>query len=118
MEHGNLNVTFDEKTKAQEEDRLFEFMSERRALPEYRDKKVTIDYFFSDDKVVYRITDMGDGFDYSDIMDRVKNEVNQQELSHGRGIIMTRAVFDKLEYNSKGNQVLLIKNFKDGEMVQ
>lgn len=111
MEHGNLNVTFDEKTKAQEEGRLFDFMSERRQLPEYRDKKVLIDYFFDDTKVIYRITDSGPGFDYKKIMDRVKNEVNQQELSHGRGIIMTQAVFDKVEYNKKGNQVLLIKEF-------
>jgi hypothetical protein len=111
MEHGNLNVTFDEKTKAQEEDRLFEFMSERRQQPEYRNKKVTIDYFYDESKVIYRITDMGSGFDYKNIMNRVQNEVNQQELSHGRGIIMTQAVFTSVEYNAKGNQVLMIKEF-------
>ncbi|MBI9107419.1 MAG: ATP-binding protein [Spirochaetales bacterium] len=114
MEHGNLNVTFDEKTKAQEEDRLFEFMSERRQLPEYRNNKVMIDYFFDETKVVYRITDMGPGFNYKQIMARVKNEVNQQELSHGRGIIMTQAVFSSVEYNRKGNQVLCIKEFSKG----
>ena len=54
---------------------------------------------------------MGPGFDYKKIMNRVKNEVNQQELSHGRGIIMTQAVFSKVEYNKKGNQVLLVKDF-------
>ncbi len=111
MEHGNLNVTFDEKTRAQEEGRLFDFMSERRQLPEYSGKKVMIDYHLDSEKVIYRITDMGPGFDYKKIMDRVKNEVNQQELTHGRGIIMTQAVFDKVEYNKKGNQVLLMKNF-------
>ncbi len=111
MEHGNLNVTFDEKTKAQEEGRLFEFMSARRQLPEFRDKKVNIDYYFDETKVIYRITDMGEGFDYHKIMNRVKNEVNQQGLTHGRGIIMTQAVFDKVEYNDKGNQVLLVKEF-------
>lgn len=115
MEHGNLNVTFDEKTKAQEEGRLFDFMSERRQLPEYRDKKVTIDYYFDEGKVIYRITDMGPGFDYHKIMDRVQNEVNQQGLSHGRGIIMTQAVFDKVQYNNKGNQVLLEKEFEKRE---
>ena len=115
MEHGNLNVTFDEKTKAQEAGRLFDFMSERRQLPEYRDRKVTIDYFFDDSKVLYRITDMGPGFDYRKIMGRVQNEVNQQALSHGRGIIMTQAVFDKVEYNNKGNQVLLVKEFHKGD---
>jgi anti-sigma regulatory factor (Ser/Thr protein kinase) len=115
MEHGNLNVTFDEKTKAQEEGRLFEFMSERRVQPEYRDRKVSIDYYFDETKVIYRITDMGPGFDYENIMNRVKNEVNQQGLTHGRGIIMTQAVFDKVEYNIKGNQVLLIKEFRKGD---
>ena len=112
MEHGNLNVTFDEKTRAQEEDRLFEFMRDRRQLPEYRDRKVIIDYFLDEDKVIYRITDMGPGFDYKNIMNRVKTEVNQEQLSHGRGIIMTQAVFSSVEYNNKGNQVLLMKKFK------
>ncbi|MDC7227727.1 MAG: ATP-binding protein [Spirochaetales bacterium] len=115
MEHGNLNVTFDEKTKAQAEGRLFDYMSERRQLPENRDKKVSIDYFFDEKKVIYRITDMGPGFDYEHIMNKVQNEVNQQELQHGRGIIMTQAVFDKVEYNKKGNQVLLMKEFPDKE---
>ena len=59
---------------------------------------------------------MGPGFDYKRIMDRVRNEVNQHELSHGRGIIMTQAVFDKVEYNKKGNQVLLIKEFNKGDV--
>ncbi|MDC7126045.1 MAG: ATP-binding protein [Spirochaetales bacterium] len=112
MEHGNLNVSFDEKTKAQEEGRLFDFMGERRKLPEYRDKKVTIDYFFNDEKVIYRITDMGNGFDYNKMMNRIHDEVNQLELMHGRGILMTQAVFDSVEYNNKGNQVLLVKNFR------
>lgn len=114
MEHGNLGVSFDEKTQAQEEGRLFEFMGERRLLPEYRDKKVSIDYYFDETKVIFRITDMGPGFDYHKMMDRVKNEVNQQSLSHGRGIIMTQAVFDTVEYNNKGNQVLMIKEFNKG----
>ena len=113
MEHGNLNVTFDEKTEAQAEGRLFDYMSERRQMPEHRNKKVSIDYFFDKTKVIYRITDMGPGFDYTAMMDRVQTEVNQQELTHGRGIIMTQAVFDKVEYNKKGNQVLLIKEFPD-----
>ena len=115
MEHGNLNVTFDEKTEAQEQGRLFDFMSERRQLPEYRDKKVTIDYFLDDSRVIYRITDMGPGFDYQKIMNRVQGEVNQLELSHGRGIIMTQAVFTSVEYNSRGNQVLLVKEFDNRE---
>ncbi len=112
MEHGNLNITFDEKTRAQEEGRLFDFMKERRLLPEYRDKKVSIDYHIDESRAIYRITDMGSGFDYKKIMARVKDEVNQKELSHGRGILMTQTVFNKVEYNNKGNQVLLVKEFK------
>ncbi len=109
MEHGNLDVSFDEKTRAQEEGRLFDFMKEKRLNPECRDRKVIIDYSLDDKKVIYRITDMGKGFDYAKIMERVKNEVNQQGLLHGRGILMTSAVFDRMEYNKKGNQVLLVK---------
>ncbi|OJF76836.1 MAG: hypothetical protein BKP49_04525 [Treponema sp. CETP13] len=110
MEHGNLNISFDEKTKAQEEGRLFDFMKERRENPKYRNRKVSIDYYFDEHKIAYRITDMGNGFNYKEMMSRINKEVNKQSMSHGRGILMTKAVFDKVKYNDKGNQVLLIKH--------
>jgi anti-sigma regulatory factor (Ser/Thr protein kinase) len=57
------------------------------------------------------ITDEGSGFDYNSTMRMVDYSVEKNSLPHGRGINMTKVLFDKVEYNSKGNQVLLIKKF-------
>jgi anti-sigma regulatory factor (Ser/Thr protein kinase) len=32
---------------------------------------------------------------------------------HGRGILITRAYFDSVSYNDKGNEVMLTKAFGD-----
>jgi anti-sigma regulatory factor (Ser/Thr protein kinase) len=109
VEHGNLNISFDEKTRALEENRYLDFIRERQQDPRYRDRRVHIEYKLTPQAVQYRITDEGDGFDISDTMKRVDDTVEQEQLSHGRGIRMTRLLFDKLQYNSRGNQVLLVK---------
>ena len=59
---------------------------------------------------MYKISDEGNGFDYKKIMAQIKNEVNQKMLSHGRGISMASSIFDEIQYNDKGNQVMLVKN--------
>ena len=111
IEHGNLNITFQEKTRAQEEDRYIEFIRERQNDPQYKERKVSIDYMLTDKKVQYKISDEGDGFDYSHIMKMVNENHKNNDLFHGRGILMALSVFDTVKYNAKGNQVLLEKYF-------
>ena len=111
VEHGNLNISFEEKTKAIEENRYLDFIRERQQDPRYMNRSVRIAYKLSPDSVQYMITDEGEGFDISDTMKKVDDTVEQELLSHGRGIRMTRLLFDKVNYNSRGNQVLLVKNF-------
>lgn len=112
VEHGNLNITFDEKTEIMESGRYLEFIQERQVDPRYKDRRVSIDYLIDDKKVEYRIADEGDGFDYSEIMDIVENRVDKEFIPHGRGIKITYAVFDEVHFNKKGNVVLLRKFFK------
>jgi anti-sigma regulatory factor (Ser/Thr protein kinase) len=114
IEHGNLNITFDEKTKAQLDDRYLDFIRERQDDPRYKSRKVTVDYLLSDKKVQYRITDEGSGFDYAEVMKQVNDPLNKSQLYHGRGILMALSVFDTVKFNSKGNQVLLEKYFPNG----
>lgn len=63
-----------------------------------------------DQCVAYRITDQGGGFDYQRIMDRIR-QVNDEMLPHGRGLVMAMAEFDIVEFNEKGNRILLVKYF-------
>lgn len=113
IEHGNLNISFSEKTTYVENGTYFDFFSKRRKDPKYANRKVYIDYSFNNNKVEYRIKDEGDGFDYKDVIKNNTNFANTEMLSHGRGITITKNVFDKVKYIGNGNEVVLTKNLDD-----
>ncbi|MBC7197534.1 MAG: ATP-binding protein, partial [Deferribacterales bacterium] len=71
---------------------------------------VTVNIYF--DKNIFKalIEDMGKGFNTEDAL-KNNNENNLLKL-HGRGIMITKMYFDKVEYNKKGNKVMLIKRFE------
>jgi len=114
IEHGNLNISYDEKSQAMEEDNYFEIVSQRQHDPLYKDRKVYIEYRIGPEKIAYKITDEGDGFDHSQILQKTQ-EANEFMLSHGRGISISQEIFDEITYNKKGNQVLLIKYITEEE---
>ncbi|MCB1167117.1 MAG: ATP-binding protein, partial [Leptospiraceae bacterium] len=112
MEHGNLNITYDEKTQATREGNYIEFFKQRQRDERYRDKKVKIDYVLNPAYVAFRITDQGEGFDHKSQLEAGAKKANLQGLGHGRGIQIARIEFDSIRYNRKGNQVTLIKKFE------
>lgn len=110
IEHGNLNISFEEKTDAILSDRYFEFINERQSLSEYMGKRVRIEFMITPDRAIYKITDQGRGFNHRKYLAGVRDETDETGLAHGRGITMVKNIFDEVRYNSKGNQVLLVKN--------
>ncbi|GAB1482657.1 hypothetical protein MASR2M78_14730 [Treponema sp.] len=110
IEHGNLRISFEEKTRAQSRGAYFEFLQQRQRDPEYRERKATIEYSITKDRAVFRISDQGDGFDHRRFL-RKAEEPTPELLEHGRGLFMTLAAFDSVAYNDKGNQVTLEKRF-------
>jgi len=112
IEHGNLDITFNEKTNSLLNDNYFKFIASRRQDPRYRGKEVLIEYIVDSKKVIYRITDQGNGFDHSGVLKRSTEEVNKKMIPHGRGIQMAKTIFDLIKYNDKGNQVVLVKKIK------
>lgn len=111
IEHGNLDISFEEKTQALIEDRYFELIKERQFEPQNINKKVTVEYSVSKEKVMYIVADEGAGFNFENYMDGTADNPNESFLSHGRGITMTKNAFDEIRYSRKGNHVMLIKNF-------
>ncbi|HRP68135.1 MAG TPA: ATP-binding protein [Turneriella sp.] len=109
IEHGNLAITFDEKSAAQMNGDFLEFLASRRVNPQYENKKVKVDYYMDARRIAYRIHDDGDGFDHGAMMQKATDIANEDFLAHGRGISMTREFFDIVRYNEKGNEVVLIK---------
>ncbi|MGL4370257.1 MAG: ATP-binding protein [Spirochaetota bacterium] len=113
IEHGNLNISFDEKTEALETNTYMEFIERRQNDPLYRDRTASIRYSLSGERVIYVIEDDGPGFDFISVMDRVRREANTGDLDHGRGLMIAHSVFDSVSFNETGNKVTLIKNFNN-----
>jgi anti-sigma regulatory factor (Ser/Thr protein kinase) len=115
IEHGNLDISFDEKSEALASDRYFQFINERQNLPEHRDKWVTIEYMISPAKAIYKITDQGRGFNHKKVMSLQSDDREISLIAHGRGINLVKNIFDEIKYNLRGNQVLLVKNLNIAE---
>ncbi|MEQ8350658.1 MAG: 7TM diverse intracellular signaling domain-containing protein [Leptospiraceae bacterium] len=112
IEHGNLEITFDEKTKALEEGSYLSLIEERRENPEYKSRKIFLEYSINEDRVAFRVTDEGKGFDHRKMLKTDEKKLNEDFMAHGRGIMMTVSAFDIVRYNEKGNRVALVKYFK------
>lgn len=109
IEHGNLGISFEDKSLAMESGSYFELLSQRRKDPCCKDRKVHIEYSISPDKVTYTVEDEGEGFDHKKMIEEANKQANELMLTHGRGISMTCKIFDKVEYNTKGNSVVLTR---------
>jgi len=104
VEHGNLGITYDEKSTLLKERRLEQEMAERLTRPEYKDRVVEVEFERQPDCVIVTITDQGEGFDWQKYMEMDPKRVFD---SHGRGIALAHDLsFDALEYMGQGNQVM------------
>lgn len=104
IEHGNLGITYDEKSRLLESSSWMQEIERRLALPENRSKSVIIEFEERDDAFLFRIKDQGTGFDPKPFMEVDKTRSGHP---HGRGIAMaTRYCFDRVEYVGRGNEVI------------
>lgn len=111
IEHGNLNINYFEKQKALDNGVLGDLYSERMKSPVYQNRAITIDFFADNEKFQWTITDEGDGFDWSTLPNPT-DEDHILELN-GRGVFISRFLFDKIEYIGKGNIVTATKFIKN-----
>lgn len=109
VEHGNLEVSFAEKTRETDKEDYLSFLMQRQKLPAYADRKVAIEYHIGPKQAVFRISDQGKGFDHQRFQQLARYDSQNETLAHGRGIKMTLRIFDRVRYNAKGNRVTLVK---------
>ncbi|MDH5426049.1 MAG: response regulator [Gammaproteobacteria bacterium] len=103
IEHGNLAISFDEKTELIKTDRLYEEISRRLLLDENKDKRVMVEFKKSNNEIHFDITDCGAGFDHEKF---VNIDLSEVLGSHGRGIAMAKLLsFSEITYSATGNQV-------------
>lgn len=112
MEHGNLGISFHEKSTSLESGEYYELLYARQNSSEHKNKRIIVDYALSPTKVEIRITDEGDGFDHKKHISDLETNGISNKLSHGRGLQLARGFFNILEYNEKGNSIFLVKDFR------
>lgn len=71
-------------------------------------KSVTVRAEIDDVRVVITVEDEGPGFDPSDVPDPTEDD--NLDKPSGRGLMLMRAFMTNIEYNDKGNRVVLEKH--------
>jgi AmiR/NasT family two-component response regulator len=112
IEHGNLEISHQDKTEALERGHYFEFITRRQGNPAYKDRRVCVEYSINPDEAVFTITDDGAGFDHRSFFKRDIVDINKEFKPHGRGMLMSKKIFDEVLYNETGNCVTLVKKIK------
>jgi len=107
IEHGNLGITYQEKTDLHDNDKLMEEIFHRLSLSEYKSKFVQVIFEKTNEKITIIIKDQGNGFDwqkYLSLQAMTKNAFK----THGRGIFMARKLsFDDLTYEDNGSKAII-----------
>ncbi len=103
IEHGNLGITYDEKSRLLAAGEWRAEVERRLKLPEHRGKRVEVRFARSANEIAFTIADQGPGFDWTGYLSVVPERVFH---NHGRGIAVARGMsFRSVEYHPPGNCV-------------
>lgn len=103
VEHGNLGITYDEKSKLIDDGTWRDEIIRRGELPENKNKVVEVRFARKLKGCFVSIKDEGKGFDWKNFLQVDPARSND---NHGRGIAQANMMsFDKLTYNEAGNEV-------------
>ena len=103
IEHGNLEIDYQTKTRLKGEDCWVEEVNRRLALPIYAGKRVHVKVKRGEEGYVVRIEDEGAGFEWQRYLELAPDRAF---APNGRGIAITRMLgFGSMEYMGKGNVV-------------
>lgn len=104
VEHGNLGVTYHEKSQLKWEGDWDGEIARRLSLPEFRDRVATIKLERTAEAVTFTITDQGNGFEWNKYL---SFDPDRAFDPNGRGIAMAKMMsFSSLEYQGCGNVVV------------
>ncbi|MEN8166694.1 MAG: response regulator [Pseudomonadota bacterium] len=104
VEHGNLGIGYEEKSRLNAQGSWEREVERRLALPENAEKQVVVSFERTHEGVQSLIQDQGAGFAWKEYL-----EFSPERLfdTHGRGIAMANSLsFDRLEYQGNGNRVV------------
>jgi CheY-like chemotaxis protein/anti-sigma regulatory factor (Ser/Thr protein kinase) len=104
VEHGNLGLSYQDKSELLMQDRWHDEVEYRLTLPENLGRYVEIVFERLENALRFTIRDQGKGFDWEKYLDFDPARIFD---THGRGIAMARKLsFSTLEYQGNGNTVV------------
>jgi len=104
VEHGNLGITYEDKSKLYATGGWSDEVQRRLTLPENASKRAEVSFERADGQLRFTIRDQGRGFDWQTYL-----QIDPQRAfdTHGRGIAMAnRLSFSHIEYRGSGNEVV------------
>jgi CheY-like chemotaxis protein/anti-sigma regulatory factor (Ser/Thr protein kinase) len=105
VEHGNLAISYSDKTRLLQMGRWQEEVEARLSDAKFNQRIVNVSFASVSDEVQIRIVDEGAGFDWQPFLEFSPERAFDP---HGRGISMARMLsFDSVEYQGRGNDVLV-----------
>jgi hypothetical protein len=108
LEHGNLEISYDEKTTWLEKGNdMLELIAQKCSNPKIAKRRIYISYNIGHKKTEFSIRDEGKGFDWKNY---IKTDITAS--THGMGIKMAEGLVESFQYNEKGNEVSFSINNK------
>jgi len=106
IEHGNLEISFEEKADLLLRNKWLYEIEARMQDARFKKRLASVTLRRNKDEIKIVITDQGKGFDWSYHLDLEPGEITEK---HGRGITIANYFsFDEMQYNSKGNVVTCV----------
>lgn len=113
IEHGNLEISYDEKTDLNDQGTWEQEVERRLNLPAYQSRHAIVRFTRASDGLLFDIIDQGKGFDWEHYLEMRPERVFD---NHGRGIAMAKMLsFSQLEYLGKGNHVRAMVGSKNDQ---
>ena len=108
VEHGNLEIGYQEKRQALAENRYEDLLRQRLGDPALNTRRVTIHVCSQKDteQLIYHIADEGNGFAWRPLL-QCSDESCGPAALNGRGIFIARSLSTHLIYNERGNEVTM-----------
>lgn len=111
VEHGNLEIGYDEKGRLLQNRTWKREVEKRLATPGFGDRVATVEIERTDAGMVFTIRDQGRGFEPTPYLEIDPSRVMD---GHGRGIAMARLLsFDDLRYEDGGRRAIAIVKVED-----
>lgn len=103
IEHGNLGISYKEKSKLNNVGGWETEVNKRLVSPLYKDRYATVEFTRGRHEITFVISDQGNGFDWHKYMEISPDRAFD---SHGRGIALAKSLsFNEIQYLNNGSQV-------------